>query len=176
MEEIIDKLNFTKCTHLALWKQYQDNEKTSHRLKENVWKRHTWLRTIIQTHKVKVKVTQSCLTLCDPISSSRASLVAQLVKNLPALLENCPWNSPGQNTRVGSLSLLQWIFPPRYWTGVSCIAGRNIQRSVKIQRKGSSPFFKGPNFNRPFNRKKSIQNGNKFVKMHHILCHQGMAN
>ena len=22
-----------------------------------------------------------------------------------------PWNSPGQNTRVGSLSLLQWIFP-----------------------------------------------------------------
>ena len=21
------------------------------------------------------------------------------------------WNSPGQNTRVGSLSLLQWIFP-----------------------------------------------------------------
>ena len=23
----------------------------------------------------------------------------------------CPWDSPGQNTRVGSLSLLQWIFP-----------------------------------------------------------------
>ena len=22
-----------------------------------------------------------------------------------------PWNSPGQNTAVGSLSLLQWIFP-----------------------------------------------------------------
>ena len=22
-----------------------------------------------------------------------------------------PWNSPGQNTGVGSLSLLQWIFP-----------------------------------------------------------------
>ena len=22
-----------------------------------------------------------------------------------------PWNSPGQNTRMGSLSLLQWIFP-----------------------------------------------------------------
>ena len=22
-----------------------------------------------------------------------------------------PWNSPGQNTTVGSLSLLQWIFP-----------------------------------------------------------------
>ena len=41
---------------------------------------------------VKVKVTQSCPTLCDPIDYS-------------------PWNSPGQNTRVGSLSLLQGIFP-----------------------------------------------------------------
>ena len=24
---------------------------------------------------------------------------------------DCPWNSPGQNTGVGSLSLLQGIFP-----------------------------------------------------------------
>ena len=39
-----------------------------------------------------VKVTQSCLTLCDPMDCS-------------------PWNSPGQNTGVGSLSLLQGIFP-----------------------------------------------------------------
>ena len=31
----------------------------------------------------------------------------------------CPWNSPGQNIGVGSLSLLQGIFP----TQVSCIAG-----------------------------------------------------
>ena len=134
MEEITDKLDFTKCTHLALWKQYQDNEMTSHRLKENVWKRHIWLRTVLQTYKVKVKVTQSCLILCDPISSWRASLVAQLVKNLPAMLENCPWNSPGQNTGLGSLSLLQRIFRPQNWTGVSCIAGKNIRRSVKIQR------------------------------------------
>ena len=41
---------------------------------------------------VKVKVTQSCPTLCDPKD-----------------LYN-PWNSPGQNTAVGSLSLLQGIF------------------------------------------------------------------
>ena len=75
-----------------------------------------------------------------------ASLVAQMVKNLPAMQEtwfdSCvgkilwrrewhptpvfflgeshgqmslegysPWNSPGQNTGMGSLSLLQWIFP-----------------------------------------------------------------
>ena len=40
---------------------------------------------------MKVKVAQSCLTLCNPM--------------------DCPWNSPGQNTGVGSLSLLQRIFP-----------------------------------------------------------------
>ena len=41
----------------------------------------------------KVKVTKSCPTLCDPTDHNR------------------PWNSPGQNTEVGSLSLLQGIFP-----------------------------------------------------------------
>ena len=39
---------------------------------------------------VKVKVSQSCPTLCD---------------------HKDPWNSLGQNTRVGSHSLLQGIFP-----------------------------------------------------------------
>ena len=34
-----------------------------------------------------------------------------------------PWNSPGQNTGVGSLSFLQGIFPTRDRTQVSCIAG-----------------------------------------------------
>ena len=33
-----------------------------------------------------------------------------------------PWNSPGQNTGVGTLSLLQGIFPTRDWTHVSHIA------------------------------------------------------
>ena len=40
---------------------------------------------------MEVKVAQFCLTLCDPMNCS-------------------PWNSPGQNTGVGSLSLLQGIF------------------------------------------------------------------
>ena len=44
-----------------------------------------------QKQKQKVKVSQSCLTLCVPVDS--------------------PWNSPGQNTGVGSLSLFQGIFP-----------------------------------------------------------------
>ena len=39
-----------------------------------------------------VKVAQSCLTLHNPMLYS-------------------PWNSPGQNPGVGSLSLLQGIFP-----------------------------------------------------------------
>ena len=47
----------------------------------------TWLWFI---KKAKVKVDQSCPTLCDPMDS--------------------PWNSPGQNTGVGGISLLQWIF------------------------------------------------------------------
>ena len=34
-----------------------------------------------------------------------------------------PWNSPGQNTGVGSLSLLQGSSQPRDWTQVSCLAG-----------------------------------------------------
>ena len=41
----------------------------------------------------KVKVTQSCLTLSTPWTIYS------------------PWNSPGLNTGVGSLSLLQRIFP-----------------------------------------------------------------
>ena len=43
--------------------------------------------------RVKVKGAQSCPTVCDP----------------PGLYS--PWNSPGQNAGVGSLSLLQGIFP-----------------------------------------------------------------
>ena len=41
---------------------------------------------------VVVKVAQLCSILCDP-------------------MEYSPWNSPGQNTGVGSLSLLQGMFP-----------------------------------------------------------------
>ena len=42
----------------------------------------------------KLKVAHSCLTLCDPMDWLCS-----------------PWNSLGQNTGVGSLSLLQGIFP-----------------------------------------------------------------
>ena len=39
-----------------------------------------------------MKASQSCPTLCDPMDCN-------------------PWNSPGQNTGAGSLSLLQGSFP-----------------------------------------------------------------
>ena len=51
------------------------------------------LRHVLKSLKMKMKVTQLCPILCDP-----------------HLLYG-PWDSPGQNTGVGSLSLLQGIFP-----------------------------------------------------------------
>ena len=52
--------------------------------------------------KVKVKVTQLCQTLFYSMDCSL-------------------WNSPGQNTRVGSLSLPQGIFPTQESKWGSCI-------------------------------------------------------
>ena len=43
-------------------------------------------------------VTQSCLTLCDPMDCSPTRLL-------------CPWSLPGKNTGVGCHFLLQGIFP-----------------------------------------------------------------
>ena len=68
-----------------------------HSICQQIWKTQQWTQDwkrsvfIPIPKKVKVKVTQSCLTLCDPM--------------------DYPWNSLGQNTGVGSLSLLQGIFP-----------------------------------------------------------------
>ena len=47
---------------------------------------------------VKMLVTQSCPTLCDPIDCKPLRLV-------------CLWDSPGKNTGVGCHFLLQGIFP-----------------------------------------------------------------
>ena len=46
---------------------------------------------------MKVLVTQSCPTLCNPHGLWPARLL-------------CPWNSPGKNTGVGCHSLVQEIF------------------------------------------------------------------
>ena len=44
-----------------------------------------------------------------------------------------PWNSPGQNTGVGSLSLLQGIFPTQRSNQVSRIAGAGLLRYSPLQ-------------------------------------------
>ena len=66
---------------------------------------------------MKVKVTQSCQTLCNPV-------------------DYCPWNSPGQNAGVGGLSLLQGIFPTQ-----QLIPGLLHCRQIlyQLSHKGSSP-------------------------------------
>ena len=54
-----------------------------------------------------------------------------------------PWNSPGQNTGVGSLSLLQVIFPPRDRTQVSHIAVRFFTSwaTREVQCNGSNQIW-----------------------------------
>ena len=46
---------------------------------------------------LKVKVAQSCLTLCDPLDFSPPG-------------SSHPWDSPGKNIGVGCHALLQGIF------------------------------------------------------------------
>ena len=77
-----------------------------------------------------------------------------------------PWNSPGQNTRVGSLPLLQGIFPTQ---GLNPGLLHRRQIFYRLSYKGS-PFIKPtvrltdgvPPFNVPL-RKKSSQT---------LTCHQ----
>ena len=56
-----------------------------------------------------MRIAQSCLTLCDPMDCSLPG------SSVHGIL---------QNTGMGSLSLLQGIFPTQESNGVSCIAGR----------------------------------------------------
>ena len=57
-----------------------------------------------------VKVAQLCPILCHPMPPHSLPLYS-------------PWNSPGQNIRVGSCSLFQGSSQPRDRTQVSCIVG-----------------------------------------------------
>ena len=49
-----------------------------------------------------------------------------------------PWNSPGQNTRVGSRSLLQGIFPTQ---GLNCVLKVD---SLPTEPLGKPKSFPGP--------------------------------
>ena len=99
---------------------------------------------ITVTLKVKVKVAQSCPTLCDPMDymvhgilqvrilewvafpfirgSSQPRDQTQVSCILADSLPAEPQGKP-KNTGVGSVSFLQRIFRPRNQSGVFCIAG-----------------------------------------------------
>ena len=85
--------------------------------------------------EVKVKVAQLCPTLCHPMHSYS------------------PWNSPGQNTGVGRLSLLQGTFPTQESNPglLHC-----MQIPYQLSHRGSPrilewvafPFFRGSSWRR----------------------------
>ena len=115
--------------------------------------------------KVKVKVTQSCLTLCDPMDLVYGIFQARILEWIaflfskgssqsrdqtqsPALQANSlPAEPPGKpkNTGVGSLSLLQGIFPTQEsnWGLLPC---RWILYHLSHQGspKRRLPYHKGP--------------------------------
>ena len=78
---------------------------------------------LLQCMKVKSKseVAQLCLTLSDPMDCSlpgssihgifQASVLEWVAIAFSMIYIFSPWNSPGQNIGVSSLSLLQGIFP-----------------------------------------------------------------
>ena len=77
---------------------------------------------------LKVKVKESCLTLCDSM--------------------DCPWNSPGQNTGVGSCCLHQRIFPTQGLNpGLLCcrqiLYQLSHQGSPRILEWAAYPFSSG---------------------------------
>ena len=75
-----------------------------------------------------------------------------------------PWNSPGQNTRVGSLSILQGIFPTQRWIPGLLHCSRILYQLI---HKGSPrilelvvyPFFRGSSWHRNWTRVSCIEGG-----------------
>ena len=115
------------------------------------------------SESVKVKVVQLCPTLCDPMDYtvhgilqarilewvafpfSRGSSQPRDQTRSPTLQVDSssaePQGKP-KNTRVGSLFLLQWIFPTQELNRVSCIAGGFFTNWIMgnwLQRHGDKP-------------------------------------
>ena len=84
--------------HSQILQKRADRERMIKQIRQNtnnwvIWVEGKWEFSVsfLQLFQKKVKVAQSCPTLCIPM--------------------DYPWDSPGQNTGVGSCSLLQGIFP-----------------------------------------------------------------
>ena len=104
---------------------------------------------------VKVKVAQSCLTLCNPMDRS-------------------PWNSPGQNTGAGSLSLLQGIFlgigNPGFPHCRCILYQLNHQGSPKILEWVAHPFSNGSS------QPRNLSNPPKWAKTYPLPMVEGRGN
>ena len=91
----------------------------------------------IKEPKILAMEVISCLGLVKWKSLSHVWLFATPM--------DCPWNSPGQNTGVGSLSVLQEIFPTQGWNP-SLLHCRRIlyqlshQGSIRILQWVAYPF------------------------------------
>ena len=75
---------------------------------------------LIHCHRNNLKMQVEVSNGSQKVYSESRSVVSDSLR--PHGLYS-PWNSPGQNTGVGSLSLLQGIFQPRDRTQVSHTAG-----------------------------------------------------
>ena len=86
--------------------------------KSHLWESAKWKES---------EVTQSCLTLCDPMDTR--------------LL--CPWDFLGKSTGVGCHFLLQGTSRPRDWTQVSHIVDRcfTVWATGEVIQKGISFLF-----------------------------------
>ena len=108
---------YKNCNHLLLlWQTTWINTTTIHPVRRN------GVALIVNKRVQNAKresFSQSCPTLCDPHGLYS------------------PWNSLGQNTGVGRLSLLQGIFPRQgriFPRQVSCIAGRFFTSFTNMQK------------------------------------------
>ena len=97
--------------------------------------------SVLLSMKVKVKVTQSCPTLCDPMDYIVHGILQARVLEWVAFPFSRGSSQPRssycrqivyQLSHKGSPRILEWVAypfsrgssPPRNQTGVSCIAGR----------------------------------------------------
>ena len=69
MKKIIHKLDFVKNKNSVCKRHCQENEKTSHRLGENVWEKHIWQRTVRQNIHEYLKCNEKETN--NPIKNSK---------------------------------------------------------------------------------------------------------
>ena len=79
---------------------------------------YIWRNMYLSAPKSQIHIKLSLFTLLGALSETKREHILTLegsesrsVVSSSVTPWNCPWNSPGQNIGVGSLSLLQWIFP-----------------------------------------------------------------